>query len=120
MRIFVAAAVLAGLVQAAQAETRFMRLSAETVAGRKVTGQSGGIWIFHRDGRFTGQTARRERFVATWKLQADSSILVTNAKTGISRNWSTFIDGGQQFVRITAREGQREFQDKIAKIEAAD
>jgi hypothetical protein len=115
-------ALVAGLCLAgtALAETRFMRLSAETVSGRKVVGASGGIWIFHRDGRFTGQSARREPFVATWKIQADSSILVTNAKTGISRNWSTFIDGGQQFVRITAREGRREFQDRIVSITSAE
>lgn len=121
MRVVILGIAAAALLSVqASAETRFMRLSAETVAGRKVVGASGGVWIFHRDGRFTGQTARREPFVATWKVQADSSILVTNARTEISRNWSTFIDRGEQFVRITAREGKREFQDKIVSITAAE
>lgn len=78
---------------------------------------SGSFWIFHRDGHVTGQTARRERFVARWEIITSNTIRLSNQGTGQVRYFSTFIDKGEQYIRLSPRAGARQgFEDRIVRI----
>jgi hypothetical protein len=107
MHIRVAALALL-LSTEAEAQTRFMNLSAETVGGRCVITKSGGIYVFHADGGYEAKTISGRYQSARWEVAFGKVIRIT-FKGGDTADFSSSIVDGEARVGIVSKRGSRTY-----------
>lgn len=112
----IAAATL--LSAQAIAETRFMQVSTETIAGRRVQMMDGRIYNFHRDGRMTGQTESGRKLDATWAVEG-SGLVKFSLKNGDVMFFQTYKIDGEQF-EISTHGNKAPHRSKIISVTALD
>ncbi|MDR6873581.1 hypothetical protein J2Y55_004608 [Bosea sp. BE125] len=88
------------------AETRFMNLSAETVGGRCVLTDAGGIYVFHADGRYEAKTISGRYQRAQWSLAWGKIIRIT-FKNGETADFNSFKVDGEARIGIVSKHGSR-------------
>lgn len=116
--VFVGIAVAITLSFQAAAETRFMQVSIETIAGRRVQTMDGRIYNFHRDGRMTGQTESGRKLDATWNVEG-SGMVKFSLKNGDVMFFQTYKIDGEQF-EISTHGNRAPHRSKIVSITSLD
>lgn len=77
--------------QSVSAETRFMKLSDETVGGRRVKGDGGYTYTFYKDKRFEWNVKGERTSRGKWNIATNSIIITWNSVNfcTIFPTWST-------------------------------
>jgi hypothetical protein len=83
-----------------------MNLSDETVGGRCVIAKSGGIYLFHADGRYEAKTIGGRYQSARWEIAWGKVIRVT-FKNGEIADFSSSLIDGEARIGIVSKRGSR-------------
>lgn len=99
------------------AETRFMQVSTETIAGRRMETIDGTIYNFHRDGRLTGRSDRARKLNGSWSV--GYGVVTITWKNGRSLTFQTYKVDSEQFAIFTHGR-QNPHRSKITSVTALD